>query len=140
MKAESNLRRIARRLLQGGGVQGPDSEASAGQDETSFGGHLLSAVAVDPGHLALATSLQFGAPLLDLDAVNIDPELAGVVDRQILRKHGIFPIFRRGQKVFLAVSDPSQVLAIDEIRLATGLSVEALVVEADKLQRHLTHA
>jgi type IV pilus assembly protein PilB len=142
-KSTPSLGGLARRLVQDGIVQEAaveEAEAAAKQKATPLVSYLVSNQIADPREVALAASLEFGVPLLDLDAMHLDPEVVRAVSEQILNKHRVLPIFRRAKKLYLAVSDPTNLSAIDEVKFATGLSVEAIVVEEDKLQRHLTRA
>jgi type IV pilus assembly protein PilB len=63
-----------------------------------------------------------------------------VVSDKLLAKHRVLPLFKRGKKLFLGVADPTNLHAIDEIKFQTGLTVEAIVVEDDKLQKILDKA
>ena len=72
-------------------------------------------------------------PLLDLAAVDIESMPSDLVDHKLIRKHHALPFFRRGHRLFLAVSDPTNQQAINEIQFHTGLSVEAVLAEEDKL-------
>src|SRR5690606_6622440 len=76
-----------------------------------------------------------GVPLLDLDVVQPDIDVVRLVSDKLLAKHRVLPLVRRGKRLFIAVSDPTNLHALDEIKFQTGLSVEAIVVEEDKLQR-----
>jgi type IV pilus assembly protein PilB len=143
VKSASPLGGLARRLVQDGIVQETaieEAEAAAKQKGTPLVSYLVSNQIADPREVALAASLEFGVPLLDLDAMHLDPEVVRGVNEQILNKHRVMPVFRRAKKLYLAVSDPTNLAAIDEIKFATGLSIEAIVVEEDKLQRHLSRA
>jgi type IV pilus assembly protein PilB len=62
------------------------------------------------------------------------------VSDKLLLKHRVLPLLRRGKRLFLAVSDPTNLHAIDEIKFATGLGIEAVVVEDNKLQHAVTKA
>jgi type IV pilus assembly protein PilB len=72
-------------------------------------------------------------PVLDLDAIEIDLDTARLVDEKLMRRHRVLPLFRRGRRVYVGVSDPTRLQAIDEIKFATGMSIEAIVVEDNKL-------
>ena len=74
-------------------------------------------------------------PLFDLDALPIDLEITRLVSDKLLAKHRVLPMFRRGKRLFLGVSDPTDLHAIDEIKFQTGMGVDAVVVEDDKLQK-----
>jgi len=75
----------------------------------------------------------FGVPLLDLNAVELDPELTRRVKPEVLQKHHVLPLHLRGRVLYVGVLDPTQQGALDEIRFQTKLSTEAVVVECDKL-------
>jgi len=87
--------------------------------------------------IAIAASQEFGAPLLDLDAIQPDFEIVRLVSEKTLRRHRVLPLVKRGKRLFVAVSDPTNLYALDEVKFATGLSVEAIVVEEDKLEKLL---
>ena len=63
-----------------------------------------------------------------------------LVSDKLLAKHRVLPLFKRGKRLFLGVADPTNLHAIDEIKFQTGLGVEAIVVEDDKLQKTLDKA
>ncbi|MEI2787369.1 MAG: hypothetical protein V9E93_00645 [Steroidobacteraceae bacterium] len=78
-----------------------------------------------------------GAPLLDLDSIQPDLDTVRIVSEKILRKHRVLPLVKRGKKLFIAISDPTNLHALDEVKFATGFSIEAVVVEEDKLNKLL---
>jgi type IV pilus assembly protein PilB len=90
--------------------------------------------------IAVAASHEFGVPLLDLDCLAVDLDLVRLISDKLLVKHRVMPLFKRGKRLFLAVADPTNLHAIDEIKFATGLGIEAIVVEDDKLQRAVDKA
>src|SRR5512138_300240 len=79
-----------------------------------------------------------------LEALNAAREkktsVVTLVTDKLMAKHRVLPVFRRGKRLFLAVADPTNLHAIDEIKFATGLGVEAVVVEDDKLQKAVDKA
>jgi type IV pilus assembly protein PilB len=94
----------------------------------------------DAREVAIAASHEFGAPLLDLDAIQYDLEVVRLVNDKILRKHRVLPLVKRGKRLFVAISDPTNLHALDEVKFAAGYSVEAIVVEENKLEVQLTRA
>src|SRR5712672_4038575 len=114
--------------------------ASAAEKRTSFVTQLIAAGAATAREVATAASNEFGVPLFDLDAVALDLEAVRLVSDKLLVKHRVLPLFRRGKRLFLGVADPTNLHAIDEIKFQTGLAVEAIVVEDDKLQKFLDKA
>lgn len=97
--------------------------------------HLVTNNLANAREIAIAASQEFGVPLLDLDAIQPDIETVKLVSDKLLAKHRVLPLVRRGKRLFVAVSDPTNLHALDEIKFQTGLSIEAVVVEEDKLQR-----
>jgi type IV pilus assembly protein PilB len=94
--------------------------------------NLCSAAAI-----AQTASRAFGVPLLDIGAMEFDKDIIKLVKQDLLKKHLALPLFRRGNKLFVGVIDPTQQGALDEIRFQTKLGVEAVVVEYDKLSSTL---
>jgi len=101
---------------------------------------LVASGAANARDIAVAASNEFGVPLFDIDAVTLDLEIVRLVSDKLLAKHRVLPLFRRGKRLFLAIGDPTNLHAIDEVRFGTGLGVEAIVVEDDKLQKAIDKA
>lgn len=87
--------------------------------------------------IATAASEEFGTPLCDLRAVRKDAIPAGLVDKKLISKHHALPLFKRGNRLFVAVTDPTNLHAIDEIKFNTGLTTEAVLAEADILNTYI---
>ena len=113
---------------------------AAREKKTSVVTQLVSSGAANARDIAIAASNEFGVPLFDLESVNADADTIRLVSDKLLAKHRVLPIFRRGKRLFLAVADPTNLHAIDEIKFQTGLGVEAVVVEDDKLQKAVDKA
>src|SRR5215469_703046 len=134
---------LPQRLVQDGVVDETamlDAVNAARERKTNVVTQLVAAGAANARDIALAASNEYGVPLFDLDAVNLDLESVRLVSDKLLAKHRVLPLFRRGKRLFLAVADPTNLHAIDEVRFGTGLGVEAIVVEDDKLQRAIDRA
>ena len=141
--ARSGLGGLPQRLVQDGVVEEAAMLEALNQSrekKTSVVTQLVSSGAANARDIAIAASNEFGVPLFDLDSVSADPDTTKLVTDKLLAKHRVLPIFRRGKRLFLAVADPTNLHAIDEIKFATGLGVEAVVVEDDKLQKAVDRA
>src|SRR5665213_514651 len=138
----SALGGLPQRLVQDGVVEEAAmmEAVAATKDGRSIVTHLVKIGAANARDIAIAASSEFGVPLLDLDASNLDHETVRLVSEKLLTKHRVLPIFRRGKRLFLAVADPTNLHAIDEIKFQTGMGVEAIVVEDDKLQKAVDKA
>ena len=141
--ARSGLGGLPQRLVQDGLVDEAsmlEAVNAARERKSSVVTQLVASGAANARDIALAASTEFGVPLFDLDAVNLDMDAIRLVSDKLLAKHRVLPLFRRGKRLFLAVADPTNLHAIDEIKFQTSLGIEAIVVEDDKLQKALDKA
>jgi type IV pilus assembly protein PilB len=128
---------LAQRLVQDGLVDEPamqDAIAKAKEKHINLVTHLVAVNLATARDIAISASNEFGVPLLDLDAVAPDPDAVRAVSEKLLQKHRVLPLMKRGKRLFLAVADPTNLHALDEIRFQTSMSIEFVVVEDDKLQ------
>ena len=141
--ARAGLGGLPQRLVQDGVVEEAamlEVMNSARERHLNIVTQLVSSGAASARDIAVAASNEFGVPLFDLDSVNLDVETVRVANDKLLAKHRVLPIFRRGRRLFLAVADPTNQHAIDEIKFQTSLSIEVVLVEEDKLQKAIDKA
>jgi type IV pilus assembly protein PilB len=141
--SQSNLAGLPRRLVQDGIVseeQLQDATEAAKKERLSLIAYLVAEDIANARAIAVAASHEFGVPLLDLDAIEIDVEVIRAVDQKLISKHRVLPLVRRGQRVFLGIADPTNLQAIDDIKFATSLRVDPVVVEQDKLEERINKA
>ncbi len=117
-----------------------DAIAGARERKTHLVSWLVSHDMASARDIAIAAAQEFGMPLLDLDAVATDIDTVRLVNEKLLAKHRVLPLMKRGKRLHVGVSDPTILHAVDEIKFQTGLSIEAVVVEDDKLQRAVQKA
>jgi type IV pilus assembly protein PilB len=128
---------LAQRLVQDGLLDEPamqDAIAKSREKRVNLVTHLVTANLAAARDIAISASNEFGVPLLDLDAVTADADAVRAVSDKLLQKHRVLPLMKRGKRLFLAVADPTNLHALDEIRFQTSMSIEFVVVEDDKLQ------
>jgi len=141
--SQSNFAGLPRRMVQDGIVseeQLQEATAGAKKAKMTLIAYLVNEDLADARAIAVAASHEFGVPLLDLDAVEIDLDVIRAVDQKLINKHRVLPLVKRGQRLFLGISDPTNLQAIDDIRFATSLRVDPVVVEQDKLEEQITKA
>jgi type IV pilus assembly protein PilB len=134
---------LALRLVNDGLLS--DVDAAAAQEETqrqhvSIAKHLIKQNLVSPAAFAMAASSEFGLPVFDLNALDRGDIPKDIIDKKIeelLRKRQVLPIFKRGNRLFVAISDPISMVALDEITARTGMPTEPIFAEEDKLSRIL---
>ncbi len=136
----ANLTGLCRAMVTQGLLSSEDGESLQTQSRSSgetFIASLLRTHRFRADQIAAFASVTFGLPLLNLDALDPNVIPKGTVDGKLLAKHRVLPITLRGNRLFVAVSDPSDLKALDEIKFQTSLVVEAIVVEDDKLGQWL---
>jgi type IV pilus assembly protein PilB len=141
--ARTVLGGLPQRLVQDGVVTEAEAHAAlnlAREKKSSFVTQLVGTGAAKARDIAVAASAEFGVPVLDLEALPLDLEITRLVSDKLLAKHRVLPLYKRGKRLFLGVSDPTDQHAIDEIKFQTGLSVDAVIVEDDKLQKAVDKA
>ncbi|EPJ85318.1 type IV pilus biogenesis protein PilB [Pseudomonas sp. CFII64] len=105
----------------------------ARRDKVSLVSYLVQNKLVKALVLAEMASDQFGIPFFDLRSLDKDSQPKGLVSEKLIRQHQALPLWRRGNKLFVGISDPSNHQAITDIQFNTGLTTEAILVEDDKL-------
>jgi type IV pilus assembly protein PilB len=141
--ARTGLGGLPQRLVQDGVVEEAamlEAMNAAKERNSNLVTQLVSSGAASARDIAVAASNEFGVPLFDLESINLDAETVRVANDKLIAKHRVLPIFRRGRRLFLAVSDPTNQHAIDEIKFQTSLSIEVVLVEDDKLQKAIDKA
>ena len=109
------------------------AQAGAVRKKVPFVSHLVAEGRVDSRKLAEMASREFGVPLLDIAVLNREAMPRQLVAPGLLAKHHALPLFRRSNRLFVAVSDPTNLVALDEIKFHTGISTEAILVEEQQL-------
>lgn len=103
------------------------------RDKVSLVHHLVENKLLKSITLAEIASDQFGIPFLDLNTLERESQPKGLVSEKLVRQHCALPLWRRGNKLFVGISDPTNHQAITDIQFSTGLTTEAILVEDDKL-------
>lgn len=136
----TRLSGLARRLVMDGFIDETTAQKAqndATESKRTLVSHLVTEKIVPSLDLAQLASNEFGMPLLDINAVDIDIGTFKLVDPKLISLHRGLPISKRGNQLFIALSDPTNIPAIDEIKFNTGLTVEPILVEDDKLQQRI---
>lgn len=133
-----HLSGLARKLV----VDGLMEESAAAEafqeaikNKQPFVSYLVENKLADSLKIAQAAAEEFGVPLLDINAVELDPEVTKLLKEELIRKHNALPLYKRGKRLFVAVSDPTNLQALDEIKFAVGMNTDAILVEEDKLAK-----
>ena len=141
--SQTNLAGLPRRLVQDGIIsedQLQKATAAARKQKVPLVAYIVNQDLAESRAIAVAASHEFGVPLLDLDAIDIEIDVIRAVDQKLITKHRVLPLVRRGQRIFLGISDPTNLQAIDDIKFQTSLRIDPVVVEQDKLEDRITKA
>lgn len=134
--SSNNLSGLAKRLVADGLIDA-DSAQTALQDsykqKIPFVTYLVQSKKIKAIDIASAASDEFGVPLMDLAVIDTDVIPLTLVKQNLILKHRVLPLFHRGNRLFVAVSDPTNLQALDEIKFQTGISTESILAEEDKL-------
>lgn len=105
----------------------------ASRDRLPIVTHLVQSNLVSAKAIANSASEEFGTPILDIAQFDIDSVPKNLVDEKLARMHHAIPVFHRGNRLFVAVSDPTNRIGLDEIKFQSGVTTEEVLVEEDKL-------
>jgi len=127
---------LARRLVDDGLIDAETAVRATNESQQAgepFVTHLVRNNLVAANTLATCAAREFGVPLMDLSVFDVESVPKDLVKEQLIRQHNAMPLIRRGVRLFVAVSDPTNLQALDEIKFQTGVNTEPVLVEEDKL-------
>ncbi|GAA4999087.1 type IV-A pilus assembly ATPase PilB [Pseudoluteimonas lycopersici] len=129
---------IARRLVLDGNLDEASAREAldiASQEKRPVAGYLLEKKLVTSAALAAANSIEFGMPIFDVGTLDPAQSAIKLVREELVRQHAVLPMFKRGGRLFVGLSDPTNTRALDEIKFHTNLTVEAILVDDEKIRR-----
>jgi type IV pilus assembly protein PilB len=125
------LRLVRENLLAAGEAERLQADALA--KKVPFVTQLVESKKLEAKVVARVASEEFGVPMFDINALDLTAAPVKLVDEKILRRHRVLPLHKRGSRLYVAIADPTNLQALDEIKFHTGLGTEAILVEEDKL-------
>ncbi len=114
-----------------------DAVAAAAREQVRLTAYLVGKGLAKPMEIARAASAEFGDPVFDLSALDLSQIPKNLIEEKLARKHGCLPIYQRGRRVFIALTDPTDQAALRDIAFTTQLNPVSILVEEDKLQATL---
>jgi len=134
--AVTQLSGLARKLVEDGILEQAKALSAleaATKKKMPFVGYLVENKLADAKKIAHSASEEFGVPLVDIDVVDIEPDVVKLVKEKLIRQHHTIPLYKRGNRLFVAVSDPTNLQALDEIKFHVGMTTEAVLACDDRL-------
>jgi len=136
MNENAPLGGLARQLVQAGQLDektARQAQQQAQRSQLSLVTWLVQNKLIKSRAVVEVAGEQFGLPYFDLASIDKEAQPQDLVSEKLVRQHRVLPLQRRGNKLYVAVSDPSNHQVINDIQFNTGLTVEAVLVEDDKL-------
>lgn len=136
MPPDAKLSGLTRRLVLDGLLDegaALEAQAESKKEKLNLSQYLVSKKLISASKLATVAADEFGLPLIDLDAIDKEILPKDAVSEKLIKKHQAIPLYKRGNRLYVAIAEPTNLLAIDEIKFQTGMSTEPVLVEADKL-------
>ncbi|MDX1568960.1 MAG: type IV-A pilus assembly ATPase PilB [Xanthomonadales bacterium] len=142
-KAVFGLTGLARRLVAEGLIEA--EEAQKASDEASkkkipFVSYLVQNGIAEAGDVAITAANEFGVPLFDATTLDLAQAPIKLVEEKLIQQHRAIPLHKRGNRLFVGVSDPTNLRALDEIKFHTNLGIDAVLVRDDVLDRVIDDA
>jgi len=134
--APTHFNALGRALVQQGRLVQADANAiqsEAAKAGVAFIQQLIQTKKLSAREVSQFAANTFGYPLLDLNAVDADQLPLNLIDTKIVASHRVIALGKRGNRLFVAISDPSNEQVLQEVKFATGMTMEPVVVEDDKL-------
>jgi len=127
---------LARKLIQEGFLDEDsalEAVSHAQKNKKNLVSYLVENNFADSRSIAEAASTEFGVPLFDVDSIDFEQLATHSVSESLIRKHHAIPLFKRGKRLYVGVSDPTNLPALDEFKFHSGLTTEAILLEETKL-------
>jgi type IV pilus assembly protein PilB len=134
---------LARRLVLDGKLTEEVAQGafnSARKEGVPFISYVVREKLISSREVAHVAAQEFGVPIVDIDAVELEKETIQLLEEKMLRKHNVLPLFIRGKRLFIAVSDPTNFIALDEVKFHVNMNTEAVVVDEERLLKAIDRA
>jgi type IV pilus assembly protein PilB len=131
---------ITRRLVMDGVLGEAEARKAldeAGKAKKQVHIYLLENRLVSSAQIAAANSIEFGMPLFDSTALDLRFSAAKLISEELIQKHHALPLLKRGNRLFVAISDPTNTRALDDIKFAANMAVEPILVDEERLRRSI---
>ena len=138
MAEEIKLKGLPRKLVIDGLIEEEiaiEALQASLKENVSFTNYLVTNNLLSATTIAMEASKEFGLPVFDLDALDTESIPQNIVDDKLIKKHHALPLFKRGNRLYVGIADPTNLAAIDEIKFQTGVNTEAILVEENKLSK-----
>ncbi len=141
--ALAGLTGIARRLVVEGTLGDDDARKAVDaslKQKIPLGTYLIEHALANGAQVAMAASAEFGVPLFDAEALDLTQAPMKLVSEKLITQHKALPLFKRGNRIFVGVSDPTNLRGLDEIKFQTNHTIEPILISEEQLGRAIDQA
>ena len=134
---------LARRLVSDGLLSEQDAEVAqqAAKDaKLAFVTYLVNNKILSSKDIAAVASQEFGVPLFDIDAMDMELAATSLIQEKLIRQHNALPLYQRGKRLYVAVSDPTNLQALDEFQFNTGFNTYPVLIDEQQLSSTIERA
>ncbi len=134
---------LARRLVDEGLLSEQDADnaqQAAKEAKLALVSYLVSNKIVSSKNIASVASQEFGVPLFDIETMNFDLAATDLIQEKLIRKHNALPLYQRGSRLYVAVSDPMNLQGLDEFQFNTGINTYPVLVDEQQLSHAIERA
>lgn len=135
-ESKKQLSSFGQRLVEDGVVSehiANMASSESSKQRVSFVHYLITNKLASSRPVASAASEEFGLPVFDLEAYDLETIPKDLLNQNLVQKTRVLPLFKRGNKLFVGISDPTNLQGLDQLRFRLGLAIEPVVVDDDKL-------
>jgi type IV pilus assembly protein PilB len=109
------------------------AQAAAKESQQAFVSYLVNNKVLGSIEIATVASQEFGVPLFDINAMNMEMAAVSLIQEKLIRQHNALPLYKRGKRLYVAVSDPTNLQALDEFQFNTGLNTYPILTDEQQL-------
>jgi len=143
METPIRLSGLARRFISDGLLSEIDAQAAQQKAKDSnqpFVSYLVNQNILDSKAIAASASQEFGVPLFDLNTMNLELAATSLIDEKLIRQHNAFPLYQHGSRLYVAMSDPTNLQALDAFQFNTSLATQPILVDEVQLSATIEKA
>ncbi|MGD9583361.1 MAG: type IV-A pilus assembly ATPase PilB [Lysobacterales bacterium] len=141
--ALSGLPGFVRRLVVEGVIGEDDARKAidaSNKQKIPLVSYLVQNGLAPAAQVAFAASVEFGIPLLDIDSVDFRHLQIKLVQESLIQQHKILPLFKRGSRLFVGITDPTNLRALDDVKFQANMPVDPVIIPEDKLDKAIERA
>lgn len=143
METPIRLSGLARRFIIDGLLSESDAQAAqqnAKEAKQPLVSYLVNQKILASKEIATSASQEFGVPLFDLDSMNMELAATSLINEKLIRKHHALPLYQHGSRLYVAISDPTNLQALDAFQFNTSLAAQPILVDEQQLSTTIENA